>query len=91
MLKLLKMKSNIFIFHGTEGHPQENWFPWLKGKLEAKGCKVFVPQFPTPPVVPAKISEWFDVLKEYEKHIAGMYKTICKNMRNKEKQQTTRI
>lgn len=71
MLKLLKMKSNIFIFHGTEGHPQENWFPWLKGKLEAKGCKVFVPQFPTPPVVPAKISEWFDVLKEYEKHIDG--------------------
>ena len=65
------MKNNVFIFHGTEGHPQENWFPWLKGKLEAKGCKVFVPQFPTPPVVPAKISEWFDVLKEYEKHIDG--------------------
>ncbi len=26
------MSSNIFIFHGTEGHPKENWFPWLKGK-----------------------------------------------------------
>ena len=63
------MKSNIFIFHGTEGYPEENWFPWLREKLEAKGCKVIVPQFPTPLVVPAKISEWFMVLKEYEKDI----------------------
>ena len=65
------MKSNIFIFHGTEGYPEENWFPWLREKLEAKGFKVIVPQFPTPPVAPAKISEWFDVLKEYEKDING--------------------
>jgi len=61
--------SNIFIFHGTEGYPEENWFPWLKEKLEAKGHKVFVPQFPSPPVVPAKISEWFNVLKNYEQYI----------------------
>lgn len=61
--------NNVFIFHGTEGHPQENWFPWLKEKLESKGCRVFVPQFPSPPVVPAKISEWFDVLKNYEQFI----------------------
>jgi len=61
--------SNIFIFHGTEGYPEENWFPWLKSKLEAKGHKVIVPQFPTPPVVPAKINEWFDVLKDYEKYL----------------------
>ncbi len=63
------MKSNVFIFHGTEGSPEENWFPWMKEKLEAEGCKVIVPQFPSPPVVPAKISEWFDVLKNYEKDI----------------------
>lgn len=61
--------QNVFIFHGTEGYPEENWFPWLKQQLETKGCQVFVPQFPSPPVVPAKISEWFDVLKEYEQHI----------------------
>ena len=61
------MKSNVLIFHGTEGYPEENWFPWLREKLEEKGCKVIVPQFPSPPVVSAKISEWFDVLKEYEK------------------------
>ncbi len=28
---------NVFIFHGTEGYPEENWFPWLKEKLEAVG------------------------------------------------------
>jgi len=63
------MKRNIFIFHGTEGYPEENWFPWLKAQLEEKGFQVFVPQLPTPPVVPAKISEWFDVLKDYEQYI----------------------
>jgi predicted alpha/beta hydrolase family esterase len=63
------MKRNIFIFHGTEGYPEENWFPWMKHELEERGHQVFVPQFPSPPVVPAKISEWFDVLKEYEQYI----------------------
>lgn len=63
------MKANVFIFHGTEGYPEENWFPWMKEKLEAEGCKVTVPQFPSPPVLAAKIAEWFDVLKKYEKEI----------------------
>ena len=61
--------NNVFIFHGTEGYPDENWFPWLKQELEQKGCKVFVPQFPSPPIVPAKIAEWFDVLKNHEQYI----------------------
>lgn len=58
--------SNIFIFHGTEGYPEENWFPWMKKELEAKGQNVIVPQFPSPPVIPAKISKWYEVLKKYE-------------------------
>lgn len=61
--------KNVFIFHGTEGFPEENWFPWLKEKLESKGYKVFVPQLPSPPVVAAKIDEWFNVLKNYETEI----------------------
>jgi uncharacterized protein len=63
------MKNNVFIFHGTEGYPEENWFPWLKQELEKHGCAITVPQFPSPPVVAAKISEWFDVLKKYESQI----------------------
>ena len=63
------MKNNIFIFHGTEGYPEENWFPWLKGKLEIQGHKVIVPQFPTSPVVPAKIAEWFSVLQNYKTYL----------------------
>ena len=61
--------NNIFIFHGTEGHPDNNWFPWMKKELEQEGYSVFVPQFPSPPVVPAKITEWFEVLKDYEQNI----------------------
>lgn len=60
--------SKIFIIHGTEGYPEENWFPWLKNELENLGHQVFVPQFPSPPVVAAKITEWFEVWKEYEKY-----------------------
>lgn len=61
--------KNAFIFHGTEGYPEENWFPWLKQELEKIGYKVYVPHFPSPPIIPAKIAEWFDVLKNYEKYI----------------------
>ena len=61
--------NNVFIFHGTEGYPEENWFPGLKQELEQGSRKVFVPQFPSPPIVPAKIAEWFDVLKNYEQDI----------------------
>ncbi len=63
------MKSNVFIIHGTEGNPEENWFPWLKGQLEARGYQVFVPQFPSPPGVTPVLGEWLEVLKNYEEYI----------------------
>ncbi len=37
---------NIFIIHGSFGHPKENWFPWLKKQLSNLGHKVYVPKFP---------------------------------------------
>ncbi len=61
--------KNAFIVHGTEGFPEENWFPWMKQQLEEKGYDVYVPQFPSPPDIPAKITEWFDTIKKDEHHI----------------------
>ena len=40
--------TSIFIFHGTGGYPEENWFPWLKQELEKLDCNAIVPKFPTP-------------------------------------------
>ena len=40
------MKKRVFIIHGWEGYPEENWFPWLKKELETMGFNVFVPQMP---------------------------------------------
>ncbi|MFH1424814.1 MAG: alpha/beta hydrolase [archaeon] len=58
--------ANVFIFHGTGGYPEENWFPWLKAELESLGCKVFIPQFPTPEnQTPAT---WFPVFNQYKEH-----------------------
>ena len=56
--------TNVFIFHGTKGYPEENWFPWLKQKLEKLNCRVLVPQFPTPKN--QTLENWFKVLKNYE-------------------------
>ena len=58
---------NVLIFHGTGGHPGENWFPWLKRKLEEKHYKVFVPQFPHPK--DHTLVDWLEVLKGYEQYI----------------------
>jgi len=57
--------KNVIIIHGTEGYPEENWFPWLKIELEKIGYKVSVPGFPSPPIIPAKISEWWKVINNY--------------------------
>ncbi len=59
--------KTVFIFHGVEGHPKENWFDWLKQKLENKECNVIVPQFPTPEN--QTLENWLEVLEEYKNFI----------------------
>jgi uncharacterized protein len=58
---------NFFIFRGVCGHPKENWFDWLKTKLESLGHDVFIPQFPTPEN--QTLNKWLEILEGYKQHI----------------------
>ncbi|MFA6888235.1 MAG: alpha/beta hydrolase [Candidatus Woesearchaeota archaeon] len=59
--------TTVFIIHGCNNSPKDNWFLWLKLKLENKGYTVFVPQFPI--YHNQKPEQWMRTLKTYEKHI----------------------
>jgi uncharacterized protein len=58
--------TNIFIIHGAYGHPNENWFPWLKSELEKLNCTVFIPKFPTPEN--QTLENWLKVFDKYKKY-----------------------
>jgi len=64
---LYLLMVNIFIIHGSFGHPEENWFPWLKSELEKIGCRVFIPRFPTPEN--QSLQNWIKIFKEYEQYL----------------------
>lgn len=57
--------KNAFIFHGTDGYPEENWFSWLKKELEEIGYNVYIPQFPTP--LNQTPETWMNVFEKYKK------------------------
>jgi len=42
------MLKQVYIIHGWDGHPQDNWFPWLKTELENRNFIVSIPQLPKP-------------------------------------------
>ncbi len=60
--------KEVFIFHGTGGNPQGNWFPWLKNELEEQGCHVTIPQFPDPREG-SHLENWLGVLEQYKSQI----------------------
>ena len=58
------MKRTIIFIHGSYGHPNENWFPWLKAELGKLGCNVIIPKFPTPK--DQTLENWMKILNEYD-------------------------
>jgi len=44
----VSQQTRVIVVHGTGGSSGGNWFPWIKKELNALGCDVIVPQFPTP-------------------------------------------
>ncbi|GAA5202731.1 RBBP9/YdeN family alpha/beta hydrolase [Microbacterium jejuense] len=40
------MSKNAVIFHGTGGHPDVAWYPWLDRQLTARGYRVERPHYP---------------------------------------------
>lgn len=58
---------NYFIIHGSDGNSQENWFPWMKGEIEAKGFECIVPDFPCKDG--HKLSAWYEVIEKVRNKI----------------------
>jgi uncharacterized protein len=56
------MKKRVYVIHGWEGHPANNWFPWLKKCLGKEGFDVFIPAMPDP--IRPKKDEWVRFLKD---------------------------
>lgn len=62
MITLVKIVKKVYIIHGWEGYPENNWFPWLKKELEKRKFKVIIPSMPN--TEEPKIEEWVSFLKK---------------------------
>lgn len=58
--------KRVYIIHGWEGYPEENWFPWLKRELESRRFEVHVPQMPD--ADRPRINKWIPALDEVVKN-----------------------
>ncbi len=54
--------KRVFIIHGYDATPDDNWFPWLKKELETKGFDVAVPQMPD--TANPTLSKWLPHLQQ---------------------------
>jgi hypothetical protein len=54
--------KRVIVVHGYGGHPDENWFPWLKSELEKQGIETMVPQMPNTDT--PKLQEWLPYLQD---------------------------
>ena len=48
--------AKVFLVHGWDGSPANNWFPWLKRELEQRGFLVSAPAMPHPQI--PTIEDW---------------------------------
>lgn len=60
------MKKKFVIIHGWEASPEDNWFSWLKEKLESEGHEVVAPQMPN--TKNPMLNEWVGHLREVIKN-----------------------
>ncbi len=54
--------DNFIFLHGFNGSPKEDWFPWIKKKLETKEDKVQVPELPNSDN--PKLKDWLEKLSK---------------------------
>lgn len=54
--------KRALIFHGTQGSPEGNWFPWLQDELMMEGWQVAVPKLPTPEG--QSLNNWINALED---------------------------
>lgn len=59
--------NSAIIIHGTGGHPEENWFPWLQRELREYDYNVIIPQFPTPNH--QNPEHWWRIFKNYKQFV----------------------
>ena len=57
--------KRVFLIHGWDGHPSNNWFPWLKKELEKRKFKVVAPLMPNSDE--PKIETWVPYLAKQVK------------------------
>ncbi|MFH0852688.1 MAG: alpha/beta hydrolase [bacterium] len=54
------MSKRVFIIHCWDGHPEDNWYPWLKKELEKRDFEVQIPAMPN--TSEPKIEVWIPFL-----------------------------